>query len=286
MTAAGKKPRSRGGDLRKMGVQLDGGRAVYHLRFEGEEPVPLDGLLGHRLCLRHTGVIRCIHCGRTTSRSFSQGYCFPCFKRLARCDLCIVQPSRCHYAEGTCREPEWADTHCMSEHWVYLANTSSLKVGLTRRGHVPVRWLDQGAVQALPILTAATRQVAGFLEQACVQQGMRDSTNWRSMLRGGIAQLDLRVERERLLAAVAQKMEDIRIRFGAEAFAPLPEAEPITIDYPFVQPPPAKPRSLSLDKQPQLEGVLHGAKGQYLVFDGGVLNLRKFAGYHVELDAA
>ena len=274
------------GDLRKMGVALEEGAAVYHLRLEGEEPLPLAVLLGRRLRLRHTGVIRCIHCGRKTRRSYSQGYCFPCCRNLARCDLCIVRPSRCHYAAGTCREPEWAQKHCMTEHWLYLANTSGLKVGLTRSNHAEVRWLDQGAVQALPILAASTRQVAGFLEEALKEQGVRDTTKWQEMLRGNQGELDLPAERDALLAAAANSLEDILQRFGEKSIRPLPEAKPAAIRYPFTAPPQEKITALSLDRTPELEGTLHGAKGQYLVLDDAVLNLRKFAGYHVELHVA
>ncbi len=274
------------GDLRKMDVALERGSAVYHLRLEGEEPLLLDSLLGRHISLCHNGDIRCIHCGRATRKSFSQGYCFPCCRDLARCDLCIMQPTRCHYAEGTCREPEWAQGHCMTEHLVYLANTSGLKVGLTRRGHEQTRWLDQGAVQALPILAASSRQVAGFLEEAIRGQGVKDSTNWKGMLSGNTDEMDLEAERDALLAAAAKSLESIRQRFGKESVRALSEEKPVTIRYPFFRPPPKKLIALSLDRQPELEGTLHGVKGQYLVFEGGVINLRKFAGYHVELHAA
>jgi hypothetical protein len=47
---------------------------------------------------------------------------------------------------------------------------------------------------------------------------------------------------------------------------------------------PKKVSSLNLDKTALIEGTLLGIKGQYLILDTGVLNIRKFAGYHVALE--
>ena len=113
----------------------------------GDAVEPLNPHLGQRVQLRYTGRIFCVHCGRKTSKSFDQGYCFPCFRSLAQCDTCIVKPEQCHFAHGTCREPEWAQQFCFRSHTVYLANSSGLKVGITRDNQVPTRWIDQGAVQ-------------------------------------------------------------------------------------------------------------------------------------------
>ena len=49
----------------------------------------------------------------------------------------------------------------MIDHIVYLANTSGLKVGITRGSQVPTRWMDQGATQALPIFRVDTRMHSG-----------------------------------------------------------------------------------------------------------------------------
>ena len=115
------------GNLRKMVTELSSD-VQYHLPIGNESsPEPLDD----RHWLFFTGVINCIECDRKSNKSFSQGYCFPCFRRLAACDSCIVSYKRCHYDAGTCREPDWAQTHCFVDHIVYLANTSGVKVGIT-----------------------------------------------------------------------------------------------------------------------------------------------------------
>ena len=93
----------------------------------GDQLLPMNGLIGNQLKLTYLGEINCLHCNRKSNKSFAQGYCYPCFKKLAQCDLCIMKPEQCHYAAGTCREPEWGEQFCMQDHFVYLANSSGLK---------------------------------------------------------------------------------------------------------------------------------------------------------------
>jgi hypothetical protein len=47
---------------------------------------------------------------------------------------------------------------------------------------------------------------------------------------------------------------------------------------------PQKIHSLSFDRSPRIEGKLHGIKGQYLLLDSGVLNVRKFRSYIVTVE--
>jgi hypothetical protein len=48
---------------------------------------------------------------------------------------------------------------------------------------------------------------------------------------------------------------------------------------------PEKVASFNFDKTPEVGGLLEGIKGQYLILEGGVINLRKFSGYQVEVRA-
>ncbi len=268
------------GCLSKMAIAPgDGGPARYTLR-AGEARLDLNARLGQTLGLAHTGAIACTHCGRATRKSFGQGYCYPCFKRLPQCDTCIVKPETCHYFLGTCRDPAWGERHCFQPHVVYLANSSGLKVGITRKTQLPTRWLDQGAIQALPILEVATRQQSGLVETLFKTQ-VADRTNWRAMLKGEVAVLDLVAERDRLLDVLAEGLEQLRERFGADAIRTLDET-PVTLDYPVLEAP-TKVVSLNFDKTPTVGGTLMGIKGQYLMFDTGVINLRKFTGYEVSV---
>jgi Protein of unknown function (DUF2797) len=252
----------------------------------GTAEVPLNVHIGSRLRFEYLGLITCCYCGRRSKKSFAQGFCFPCFQKLARCDTCIVKPETCHYDAGTCREPEWAREFCMQDHLVYLANSSGLKVGITRISQVPTRWIDQGAVQALPILRVSTRYQSGLAEVQFAQS-IADKTNWRQMLSGNGTSIDLRAEAVRVLEMHRTGIDNLRIRFGPDAVRSLSDAELVEIDYP-VREYPQKPASLNLDKTPVVEGTLLGIKGQYLIFDCGVLNVRNFTSYHVRVsvDAA
>ena len=126
------------GNLRKM-ESLHSDPVEYGLPV-GKFVVPMNPLVGKFISLHFKGVINCIHCGRKTSKSFAQGYCFPCMRSLAECDSCIVRPETCHFDEGTCRDEAWAQEHCMQDHFVYLANSSGIKVGITRGSQIPTRW--------------------------------------------------------------------------------------------------------------------------------------------------
>ena len=264
------------GRLRKMPAEA--GNPVAYSIAVGDTRIPLNDLIGRPLRLDFDGVIRCIHCDRKTNKSFNQGFCYPCFRKLAACDSCIMSPEKCHYHLGTCREPEWGETHCMVEHVVYLANSSGLKVGITRASQVPTRWIDQGAVDAIPMVRVATRYLAGLVEVAC-KAHVADRTNWRAMLKGDVPELDLAQERQRMLGLIADDLEALRQTHGQDSIREVDE-QGLGLSYP-VQVWPAKIKTHNLDKSPEVEGVLEGIKGQYLILDTGVINIRKFTGYEV-----
>lgn len=270
------------GPIRKMHAAL-GDPVSYVLPLGGEE-ISLNPYLGRALRLTWQGEIRCIYCDRQTRKSFNQGYCYPCFQRLARCDACIVSPEKCHFAAGTCREPDWAQDHCMTDHIVYLANTSGIKVGITRASQVPTRWMDQGATQARPILRVATRLHSGLAE-ALLRAHVADRTDWRAMLRGPGEARDLETERQRLMAECAAGLEEVRAAHGLQSITELADQAETAISYPVLQYP-AKVTAFNLDKAPVAEGTLTGIKGQYLIFDTGVINMRKYGGYRLLLETS
>jgi len=268
-----------GGQLHKMHARLDD--PVSYAMVLGDQQIPVNPLIGKGLSLKFAGDISCVHCGRQTNKSFNQGYCYPCFQKLAQCDSCIIAPEKCHYAAGTCREPLWGDEFCMQDHIVYLANSSGLKVGITRASQVPTRWIDQGAVQGLPVLRVRSRQQSGFVE-AIFRQHVPDRTNWRNMLKGGNDEVDLEQERDRLLELCGSELSDLERQFGLHAISILNGVDVVHINYP-VQEYPDKVSSFNFDKEAEVAGTLQGIKGQYLIFDTGVINLRKFTGYHITL---
>ena len=242
------------GSVRKMlGELSDAASPVQYQLPIGEERVALNAAIGKQVSLQALGVINCVHCGRKTKKSFNQGYCYPCFTKLAQCDSCIMSPEKCHYHLGTCREPAWGEQFCMTDHVVYLANSSGLKVGITRATQIPTRWIDQGASQALPILRVATRQQSGLVEDLL---------------------------RDRLLALAGEGIAALQAQFGLQAIQPITGVEPLQIRYPVEQYV-AKPQSANLDKVPLLEGTLMGIKGQYLLLDTAVINIRKYTAYQL-----
>lgn len=267
------------GSLSKMKAHLDA-PVQYAFRL-GDEEVPVNPLVGKHLRLEYLGAIHCSHCGRKTKTSFSQGYCYPCMQKLAQCDVCIMSPEKCHYDAGTCREPSWGEQFCMTDHIVYLANSSGVKVGITRATQVPTRWIDQGATQALPILRVATRQQSGFVEDLLRSQ-VADKTNWRALLKGDAAPVDLLAIREQLFDSCGAGISELQQRFGLQAIQPLSAAEVLEIRYP-IEAYPAKISSFNLDKLPLAEGTLLGIKGQYLMFDTGVINIRKYTAYQLAI---
>ena len=273
------------GSLSKMRSELNGRAVSYQLPI-GEQLLPLNALLGQQLSLHYAGEIRCCHCGRKTKKSFSQGYCYPCFRKLPQCDSCIMSPEKCHYDQGTCRDAAWGDQFCMTDHVVYLANSSGAKVGITRATQIPTRWIDQGATQAMPFFRVATRQQSGLLE-VIFKEFIADKTNWRAMLKGSAAPLDLLAIARELLATNRSRVAALQAQFGLQAIQPLIEktAEKdmtVVLEYPVLEYP-TKVTSRSFDKEPLIEGTLMGIKGQYLIFDNGVLNVRKHTAYQVSV---
>jgi hypothetical protein len=268
------------GTLRKMQTRHDD--VVGYSLPIGDELLPLNPYLGNRIELHFTGNIFCISCGRQTKKSFAQGHCFPCMRRLAACDMCIMKPETCHYYEGTCREPEWGEANCMAPHFVYLANTSGLKVGITRGTQTPTRWMDQGATQALPIYQVSTRLISGLIETTLTDH-IADKTNWRALLKGDNDPLDLPLSRDELKLQISDRVQKIKQEWPAEIIDEI-DSDVLTFNYP-VNEFPEKIISHNFDKNPSVCGTLNGIKGQYLLLDTGVINIRKFTGYEVSVTA-
>ncbi|WP_181317807.1 DUF2797 domain-containing protein [Photobacterium kishitanii] len=264
------------GTLSKMKSSL--GEVVDYYLPIGDQQLHLNPLIGKQLTLTHTGNIFCCSCGKKTKKSYSQGHCFPCMKKLASCDMCIMKPETCHYAKGTCREPQWGEDNCMVPHYVYLSNTSALKVGITRYTQLPTRWIDQGATQALAVLKVKTRQISGLVEVA-IAETVADKTNWRTMLKGNNVDIDLQQQAQLLLPEVKQRLAEITAEFGEDAIEYL-DNDIVDIHYP-VDHFPTKIASHNFDKEPVVSGILEGIKGQYLLFDNGVINIRKFSSYEI-----
>ena len=269
------------GRLAKMLIEKT--EPLSYLLNVGDEKIDMNAYIGKDIRIISNGEIRCSHCQRKTNKSFNQGYCFPCFKKLAQCDRCMMSPELCHFSQGTCREPEWAEQFCMQEHIVYLANSSGLKVGITRHSQVPTRWMDQGAIQALPIFSVSTRQLSGLVE-VIMKEWVADKTNWRKMLKHDVVEIDLVQERNRLFELAEAPLADLRTQYPDEQINQLESGEIWQFEYPSLQWP-EKIKTFNLEKQSIVEGKLLAIKGQYLILDSGCFNVRKHTSFDVSLSA-
>lgn len=269
------------GHLQKMVTTL-GSTPESHVQYQlplDDELVPLNSYIGKNIKLTYQSAIHCVECGRKTNKSYNQGFCYPCFQSLAKCDMCIMKPETCHYHKGTCRQPEWGEEFCMMDHYVYLANSSGIKVGITRGTQIPTRWIDQGASEALPIFKVSNRLLSGKIEVA-IKNHVSDRTDWRKMLKGKPEHVDLAAKRYELIKAAEVEINEIEHEYGHSGIELLDEKQ-INIEFP-IESYPEKVKSLNFDKTPEIEGLLQGIKGQYLILDTGVLNIRKFGGYLIE----
>lgn len=156
-----------------------------------------------------------------------------------------------------------------------------LESGYHQRKPDPYPLDRSGATQALPILKTRTRHIAGLVEVELAKH-IADKTNWRAMLKGDNEQIDLDREARRLLQEVATRLNHLNLLHGWDAIQ-MVQGEPVEIEYP-VQEHPEKVTSFNFDKQPEVSGILKGIKGQYLILDSGVINLRKFTSYEVDVD--
>lgn len=273
------------GNVSKMKVFASPDGCVnYQLPIDGQL-VDMNAMIGKQISVEYTGQINCLNCARKTNKSFNQGYCFVCMRKLAQCDTCIIKPELCHYSRGTCREPEWGEANCMQDHIVYLSNTGNVKVGITRHisDKVSSRWIDQGATQALAILRVQERLLSGLVEIE-ISKFIGDKTNWRTMLKGKAKSLDLYAVRDEVLEKANDRISALQQQYGLQAVQTI-DAKVIEISYPVKQYP-EKIKSINLDKEMSFSGELLGIKGQYLLFDQDrVINIRKYNGYHLTLHA-
>ena len=260
------------GTILKMQVQLDN-PVTYKLPI-GQEEVKMNDLIGNYILFEYKKIIFCIGCGRKINKSFSQGYCYPCFINTPETSECILRPELCQAHKGVSRDLEWSKKHCLQNHYVYLAISSGDKVGVTRSSQVPTRWIDQGAWKAIRLAKTPNRYISGIIEVS-LKEYISDRTHWQKMLKNlqtkDINLLDRKKEMISYLRTDLQKFKD-------------PDNEIVEINYP-VNEYPTKVKSVGFDKNSKIEGRLQGIKGQYLIFDDGrVLNIRKHNGYYVQLE--
>lgn len=257
------------GVLTKMQTEI-GNPIQYYLVFENSF-LNVNQLIGKETEIVFQG-FQCLNCG-LKKKIFRQGYCYDCFMSSASVGDWIMRPelSTAHL-DIEDRDLAYEKKVQLQPHVVYLALSSEVKVGVTRNTQVPTRWIDQGAVQAVPIVEVPNRYLAGITEVA-LKNHFADKTAWQKMLKNDVPQVDLLAER---LKAEQWLPTEAKPFF-------MPKVELLDLHYPVLEYP-KKVKSLNLDKTPFFTGKVSGIKGQYLLFeDGTVFNIRSNEGYVVRI---
>jgi hypothetical protein len=243
----------------------------YYLVFENSF-LNLNQLLDKSIEINFTGY-QCLNCGKK-KKIFRQGFCYDCFMGSAAAGDWIMKPelSTAHL-DIEDRDLAYEKKVQLQPHIVYLALSSEVKVGVTRKTQVPTRWIDQGAIQAIPIVEVPNRYLAGITEVA-LKEHYADKTNWQKMLKNEIPKVDLLKEKLSLKDYIPNEVQEFYDTNNSNIYQ---------LQYPVLEYP-KKVNSLNLDKSPNFSGKLTGIKGQYLIFeDGTVFNVRTFEGYVVKI---
>jgi hypothetical protein len=242
----------------------------YYLVFENDF-INMNQVLDKTIELKFVKY-QCLNCG-LDKPIYRQGFCKSCFFDIPEAADWIMRPelSTAHLGIED-RNLEYEKKVQIQPHIVYLANSSNVKVGVTRKSQVPTRWIDQGAHEAIEIVEVPNRYLAGITEVA-LKDHVSDKTNWRTMLKNDVVDENLMEWRERLKQFIPDEAKDYFIQTNTET----------NLEFPVLHYP-EKPKSLNLEKEKLYTGVLKGIKGQYLIFeDDTVFNIRGNEGLVVDI---
>jgi len=257
------------GVLTKMQTE-NGSPVQYYLVFENDF-LAVNQLLDKKISITFLRY-QCLNCG-LGKKIYRQGFCYDCFFEIPQAADWIIHPelSTAHLGKED-RDLDYEKKVQLQPHIVYLANSSDVKVGVTRKTQVPTRWIDQGAHEAIEIVEVPNRYLAGITEVA-LKDHIGDKTNWRTMLKNEIKDEDLVEWRNKLKQYIPKEALAYFLENNTET----------NLIFPVLQYP-KNPKSLNLDNTPYYEGVLKGIKGQYLIFeDNTVFNIRSNEGYVVRI---
>jgi len=267
------------GKISKIENKIDEFGKIDYFLFLDEKKIFLNNLLGKYISLEHIkNLIFCIGCQKKMKAWYRNNYCFLCNKKLAICDICIIKPEKCHFHLNTCREPEWGWKYCMNIHYVYLSITSGAKIGITKKKNLIFRWINQGAIQGLLIAKCLNRRIAGLYENYLTKY-IADKTNWRKMLSNIINFSDLKEIRDQIIWR-SQKSLFLQKFFNEKSILILKNEKIQNLIYPIINYP-EKIQLFHFKKKLKISGILTGIKGQYLLFNNTVINLRKHLGYKI-----
>lgn len=259
-----------------MSTSLVDGLAKYKLQLydvlDRLEPIDMNELVGKELRLSYMGYYNSILSGEKMNKPFGEGLTYKEFMESPQASPSIMRPELSEIHNGIAlRDYEWEVKHHLQPHYVYISLTSNYKVGVTRATNMPYRWIDQGATEAIVIAEVPYRQLAGLIEVE-LKNYIGDKTAWQRMLKG-VVEDQRRIEevREELLSKIPYEFSPYIKR----------DNEIVVINYPVLELP-TKVKSLKIDKVQSFSSKLVGIKGQYLIFEDGVMNVRSHSGARVE----
>ncbi len=255
--------------LSKMPAFLDG--KVKYLFKTDDDFLKMNDLVGRSLSLKFLNEKYCASCGGKFDELYRMGFCKNCFFTAPEAGESIIRPelSRAHLGEAD-RDLAYEKSYQLMPHVVYLANSGGLKVGVTRQRNLPTRWIDQGASEAIIFAETSNRYEAGQLEVA-LKNHLSDKTAWQRMLKNEDPEMDLAAEKKKVIPELSEELQ----KFVSQ------DNTIQKLEYP-IQNIPTKVKALNLDKNPEFSAVLQGIRGQYLIFEGGVVfNVRGNTGYRV-----
>ena len=256
--------------LKKMDTELKD-VVLYTLEIHGKSH-DMNSYIGQQIKINWSGEVIC-HCGKSMRTFYrNSGYCYKCYWESPKASQSIFRPELCTAHLGIEeRDLEWERKFQIAPHYVYLANSSGIKVGITRGTQGIIRWMDQGASQAVLFAETPNRRFSGDIE-VILKRFVADKTNWRKMLSGDPDWLDLVKIKEDLIKHVPFEFKKYILTNNVVS----------EIRYP-VKRFPKKIRSIKLERTPKLEGRLLGIKGQYLLLDEDrVFNIRSHEGFVTE----
>jgi len=259
------------GVLTKM--QTEAGSPIqYYIVFENSF-LHVNQLLGKPFEINFMGY-SCTNCTKK-KKIYRMGFCYDCFYSIPSAGDWIMRPelSTAHLGVAD-RDLAYEELVQLQPHVVYLASSSDMKVGVTRKTQVPTRWIDQGASFATPLVEVPNRYLAGITEVA-LKRHYSDKINWKKMLLNDVVPTDLLARRNEASYLLPDEVQ--------QYFETTPERL-YTLEYPVLEYP-KKISSLNLTATPTYSGTLAGIKGQYLIFeDGTVFNVRSYEGFVVQIN--
>ncbi len=196
------------GNIRKMLSRLTQ-PVSYHLPLfdnlkEGIN-VPLNSLIGKKITITFLDTIHCVVTGKEITKTYGEGMSYDAYKTSPAAVESIIRPelSQAHLGIAL-RDLEWEQENDLQPHFVYLALTNKVKVGVTRQSNLPYRWIDQGAWKAIILAETPYRQLAGKIEVELKKQ-VSDKTSWQRMLTNEQSDIDLLEEKHRLSSLISDR---------------------------------------------------------------------------------